>query len=317
MVGAGPSGNKPLYCRPLPPPFFGGGTVKKLLVGIFLLTGCTSLEEKQAHNQAQIDIVRVQRDAQRAERVADADAKKALYQALAQVAKANPDQAGAVTVALAVQGITEESSDATPIVQLQRQENTALEVAKVVLPSAVNLATGLGVAAINANVAKTQSDNAARVQINDAQQDANIVNAVAGLGSTAVQNAGASISVSDNGYVNTGTYTEDNDVITTTTTNTTTNTETNTTDSGNTTTTESNNWYDSYNTTTSTAPVSYEGQDFTLRGLLDFLQGTGLAYTLRFGDTIYSIDGDGDPVELDCVPAGTPQFSPPLPVCES
>ena len=184
------------------------------------------------------------------------------------------------------------------------------------MPSAVNLATGLGVAAINANVAKTQSDNAARIQINDAQQDANIVNAVAGLGSAAVQNAGSTISVSDNGYVNTGTYSEVNETTNTTTTN----TETNTTDSGNTTTTtnntESNNWYDSYNTTSSTAPVSYEGQEFTLRGLLEYLQGTGLAYTLRLGDTIYSIDGDGDSVELDCVPAGTPQFSPSLPVCE-
>ena len=285
-----------------------------------LLAGCSSFEEKQAHNEAQIKMIAVQREAQEAERLAEADARKALYQALSEVARANPDQAGAVTVALAVQGITEESSSATPIVQLQRQENTALEVAKVVLPSAVNLATGLGVAAINANVAKTQSDNAARIQINDAQQDANIVNAVAGLGSAAVQNAGTSISVSDNGYVNTGTYSDIDETTNTTTINTTTNTETNTTDSGNTTTTtsntESNNWYDSYNTTSSTAPVSYEGQEFTLRGLLEYLQGTGLAYTLRLGDTVYSIDGDGDGVELDCVPAGTPQFSPSLPVCE-
>ncbi|MCH1599868.1 MAG: hypothetical protein L7S70_05750 [Pseudomonadales bacterium] len=288
----------------------------KYVLVCLLLAGCSSFEEKQAHNEAQIKMIAVQREAQEAERLAEADARKALYQALSEVARANPDQAGAVTVALAVQGITEESSSATPIVQLQRQENTALEVAKVVLPSAVNLATGLGVAAINANVAKTQSDNAARIQINDAQQDANIVNAVAGLGSAAVQNAGSTISVSDNGYVNTGTYSEVNETTNTTTTN----TETNTTDSGNTTTTtnntESNNWYDSYNTTSSTAPVSYEGQEFTLRGLLEYLQGTGLAYTLRLGDTIYSIDGDGDSVELDCVPAGTPQFSPSLPVCE-
>ena len=292
----------------------------KYVLVCLLLAGCSSFEERQAHNEAQIKMIAVQREAQEAERLAEADARKALYQALSEVARANPDQAGAVTVALAVQGITEESSSATPIVQLQRQENTALEVAKVVLPSAVNLATGLGVAAINANVAKTQSDNAARIQINDAQQDANIVNAVAGLGSTAVQNAGTSISVSDNGYVNTGTYSDIDETTNTTTTNTTTNTETNNTDSGNTTTTtnntESNNWYDSYNTTSSTAPVSYEGQEFTLKGLLEYLQGTGLAYTLRLGDTVYSIDGDGDSVELDCVPAGTPQFSPSLPVCE-
>ena len=277
-----------------------------------LLASCSSLEEKQAHNEAQIRMIAVQREAQEAERLADANAKKALYEALASVAQANPEQAGAVTVALAVQGITEESSSATPIVQLQRQENAALEVAKVVLPSAVNLATGLGVAAINANVAKTQSDNAARIQINDAQQDANIVNAVAGLGSAAVQNAGSTISVSDNGYVNTGTYSEVNETTNTATTN----TETNTTDSGNTTTTtnntESNNWYDSYNTTSSTAPVSYEGQEFTLRGLLEYLQSTGLAYNLTLGDTVYTVDGDGEPTTINC---NEPQFSPAPPEC--
>lgn len=282
-----------------------------------LLASCSSLEEKQAHNEAQIRMIAVQREAQEAERLAEANAKKALYEALAAVAQASPDQAGAVTVALAVQGITREDSGATPIVQLQREQNTALEVAKVVLPSVVNLATGLGVAAINADVSKTQSNNAARVQINDAEQDAAIVNSIATLGSLAVQNSGTSISVSDNGYVNTGTYSEDNDVVTTTTTNTETNTETNTStetntaDSNNTSTT--NNTADSYN---SASTVSYGGQQLTLQGLLDFLQGTGLAYSIRLGGEVYTIDGDGEPVELDCVPAGTPQFSPSLPVCE-
>ena len=278
-----------------------------------LLASCSSLEEKQAHNEAQIRMIAVQREAQESERLAEANAKKALYEALAAVAQASPDQAGAVTVALAVQGITQEDSDATPIVQLQREQNTALEVAKVVLPSVVNLATGLGVAAINADVSKTQSNNAARVQINDAEQDAAIVNSIATLGSLAVQNSGTSISVSDNGYVNTGTYTEDNDVVTTTTTNTETNTETNTADSNNTATTTTNNTADSYN---SASTVSYGGQQLTLQGLLDFLQGTGLAYSIRLGGEVYTIDGDGEPTEIDCVPAGTPQFSPSLPVCE-
>lgn len=266
----------------------------RYLLVFTLLAGCTSLEEKQAHNEAQIKMIAVQREAQEAERLADANAKKALYEALASVAKSNPDQAGAVTVALAVQGITEEKDGATPIVQLQREQNTALEVAKVVLPSVVNLATGLGVAAINADVAKTQSDNSARIQINDAEQDAAIVNAVASLGSTAVQNSGTSISVSDNGYVNTGTYTEDNSVL----------------DSYNTT-DNSDNSDNSTTTTTNTyegdESVTYEGQSITLAGLLDFLRGTGSAYSLTLGGTVYTIDGDGEPVEINC---NEPQFSP-------
>jgi len=250
-------------------------------------------------------MIAIQREAQEAERLADANAKKALYEALASVAKSNPDQAGAVTVALAVQGITEEKDGATPIVQLQREQNTALEVAKVVLPSVVNLATGLGVAAINADVKKTQSRNSARIQINDAEQDAAIVNAVAGLGSVAVQNSGTSISVSDNGYVNTGTYTEDNSVLD----------SYNTTDNSD----NSNNSDNSDNSDNSvvdngttnndylTEYVTYEGTEFTLAGLLQYLAGTGLAYNLTIGDATYTVDGDGDPTEIDC---SVPQFSP-------
>ena len=275
----------------------------KYVFVFLLLAGCSSFEEKQAHNQAQIDIIRVQREAQKAERVAEAESRKALYQALAEVAKANPQQAGAVTVALAVQGITEEGDGATPIIGLQKAENTGLEIAKAVLPSVVNLATGLGVAAINADVAKTQSDNAARIQINDAQQDANIVNAVAGLGRTAVENSGTSISVSDNGYVNTGSYTEDNSVVDSY------NTTDNSTDNSDNSTISTTNNYDEY--------VTYEGREITLAGLLQFLQGTGLAYSLTLGDTTYSIDGDGDPTVINCWPQnGGPQFSPSLPICE-
>jgi len=285
--------------------------MKRLLIAVFLLTGCTSAEEKEQHNQAQIEIIRVQREAQRTEKLADAEAKKALYEALAEVAKANPQQAGAVTVALAVQGITEEDTGATPIIGLQKAENTGLEIAKAVLPSVVNLATGLGVAAINADVAKTQSDNAARIQINDAQQDANIVNAVAGLGRTALENSGTSISVSDNGYVNTGSYTDDNSISDSynTTDNSVDNSD-NSNNSDNSTDSTINNYAgDEYVTN---EYVTYEGNEFTLAGLLEYLQGTGLAYSLTLGDTTYTIDGDGDPTEINC---NEPQFSPAPPQC--
>ena len=289
----------------------------RALIVLLLMTGCSSFEEKQAHNDAQIEIIRVQREAQRTEKLADAEAKKALYQALAEVAKANPDQAGAVTVALAVQGITEEEEGATPIIGLQKAENTGLEIAKAVLPSVVNLATGLGVAAINADVAKTQSDNAARIQINDAQQDANIVSAVAGLGRTALENSGTSISVSDNGYVNTGSYTEDNSVTDSynTTDNSIDNSDNSTDNSDNSANSTTNNYAgDEYITN---EYVTYEGQEFTLPGLLEYLRGTGLAYSLTIGDTTYTVDGEGEPTEIDCWPQdGGPQFSPSLPTCE-
>ena len=82
--------------------------MNKLLVLLaVVLTGCTSLEERDAHRRGQIEIVKVQKDSQASQATAESMAKVELYKALAQVAMANPEQASAVTVALAVQGLGE------------------------------------------------------------------------------------------------------------------------------------------------------------------------------------------------------------------
>ena len=70
----------------------------KWILPLLLITGCTTIEERQAHMQGQIDIVRAQKDAQTDQKAAEAMAKAELYKALAEVAKANPEQASAVTV---------------------------------------------------------------------------------------------------------------------------------------------------------------------------------------------------------------------------
>ena len=167
--------------------------MKHLILVPFVLAGCTSIEKQQSHQQAQIDIVRIQREAQLKERVAEAEAKKALYQALQAVAAANPDHAPAVTVALAVQGLGGEEDGSTQIIQLQKQQNEALEYVKVLATPILNTATALGVAAIQADVTKTQSDNAAKIQINDAIQDANIVNSITDLGIAATNQVGIEV----------------------------------------------------------------------------------------------------------------------------
>ncbi len=262
----------------------------------FFLTACTSIEERSAHMQGQIEIVRVQKDAEAMQKAAEANAKAKLYEALAAVAVANPDQASAVTVALAVQGVsTQTESGNSPIVPLQPIRNEGLEYAKVFAAPAMNVLSGVGIAAINANVARTQSDNAARVQINDAIQDSNIVEAVASLGQTAANAGGLVVSGDYLQVTDEGTLTQD---FSTTAT--------------------SNQITDSYNPVTSTttnndySTVTYEGQEFSLPNLLAYLQGTGLAYNLTIGDTVYTVDGDGDPQTIDC---GVPDFSPTPPVC--
>ena len=265
-----------------------------IFASVFLMAACTSMEVRDAHMQNQIRMVQVQKEADSKLAIAEANAKVALYEALADVARSNPSQASAVVVAMAIQGIGKESEAGdTRIVPLQPLQNEGLEYAKTFAGPAMNVLSGVGIAAINANVARTQSDNAARVQINDAQTDASIVEAVASLGQTAASATGLMVSGDYLQVTDQGVLTQD---LSTTTTATTTSTETVSTIT------------DSYNSET----VTYAGEGMTLESLLSFLQGTGKAYELTLGSTVYTVDGDGDPTTIDC---SALDFSPPLPEC--
>jgi hypothetical protein len=271
--------------------------IKKLGVLVIVLSGCSSIEEKAQHNQAQIDIIRVQREAQRSEKEASAEARKELYKALAAVAQANPDQAGAVTVALAVQGLSgDRDGEATPIVGLQASRNEALEWTQALAPIAGGVISTVGTAIINGNVQKRQIEATRDVQVNQANQTANAIASVAGLGATAVSNAGDSYA---GDYYSLTDSAIDNSQTTTTTAI----TDSYNTDNSDQSTSTTNNDYSS---------VTYEGQEFSLPNLLSYLKNTGLAYNLTIGDTVYTVDGDGDPVDINC---NEPQFSPAPPEC--
>jgi hypothetical protein len=258
---------------------------------IMFLSACTSVEERDAHMQGQIEIVRSQADAKTDQKAAEAMAKAELYKALAQVAMANPEQASAVTVALAVQGIGEEgSSDDTRVVPLQPLQNEGLEFAKVFAAPLANVTTAVATAYINADVAKTQSDNAAMVQINDALQDSRIVEAVADVGIAAAETSGLFVSGDNYTLSDSASISQDQvSTVETTTTTTTTTTETNT----------SNELADSYNTTdnsttdnstTDNSYVTYGGEQMTLGSLLTFLQESGEPYSFSLGEDIYTDD---------------------------
>ena len=245
--------------------------------------------------RGQIEIVRVQKDADAMQKAAEANAKAELYKALAAVAVANPAQASAVTVALAVQGVSQEGeSNNPPVTTLQPLKNDGLEFAKVFAAPVMNMTTAVATAYINADVAKRQSDNARITQVNDALQDTKIVEAVAGVGLAAAESTGLMVHGDNYTLRDSASISQDQvSTVETTTTNTTETTSTSTIT-------------DSYN------DVTYEGQEFTLPRLLDYLAGTGLAYNLTIGDTVYTIDGNGQPVEINC---GQPDFSPAPPVC--
>ena len=300
--------------------------MRKILIATLLLSGCTSLEKQQSNERAQVEIIKVQREALAREESDRTKAQIALYESLAKIAETSPESADAAVLAMAMvgQGASETSNDG-PLVQLREQRNEAIELSKALAPTIGNVVSAVGMAAVNASVQKRQIAANAAVQIQDSNNDAAIVQSVASLGTAAVGAVGDNITVTDDAWVNMGSY-EDNDTTTNTTntsTNTTTNTSTNTSTNTETNTSDSNNTTDNSTTTTTTTTtttdnsvVTYAGQEMTLDSLLAYLQGTGLAYSLTIGDTTYTIDGDGDPVEVDCVEEGEVGFGPSV-VCES
>jgi hypothetical protein len=213
---------------------------------------------------------------------ADAESNAALVEALAEVARTSPESANAAVVALAVIGVrgAGESGSDTPVTTLQAQRSEALEWTKALAPTVGGLVTGLGVAAINADVTKNAQDANRDIQINDANSDVAIVQAVAGLGSVAASQTGIAVDgdymvVSDNGSI-------DQSTTNTTTTTTTTSSET------------------SFALSTE---LNYAGSSMTLADLIAQLQGAGATYSIDLdgdGTADVSGDGDGETVVITC-----------------
>ena len=243
-------------------------TLTALICGS-LLAGCATQKGNDRHAQHaadQIRMIAIQREARVQEAQAESMTQQELVKALSEVAKANPDHAPAVTVALAVIGVRGAEGDNAnaPTVTLQQQRNEALEWTKALAPTVGGLINGLGVAAITADVQKNASDNAAKVQMNDANNDVSIVQAVAGLGTAAASSVGVEVggdyyAVQDQGSIDQSVNTADsNNTTTTTETTTTTSTEV------------------SLNTT-----LNYDGSNMTLAELIQQLQNAGASYSIE------------------------------------
>ena len=307
----------------------------KLITGIVcasVLAGCATSkgnERAAQHGADQIRMVAIQKEAQRDLATKQAQADAALYEALARVAESNPDHAPSVAVALAVIGVSggqsgDDSDDR--IVTLQQQQNTALEWTKALAPTVGGLVTGLGVAAINADVAKTQSDNSRRIQESSNETSASIVDAVASVGianagRVGVQVGGDYITATDQAVIDQSTNTtttsttssvsnstEVSDSYNSTVSDSNNSTETNTTTTDTTTTTST---YDTAVTTSTT--LTYGGTEMTLGSLVEYLQGLGSPYSLTVGGEVVasSTSGEGETVTVDC----QFMFSPQHPDC--
>ncbi len=289
-----------------------------LIVAAIALSGCSTIEERDAHMRGQIEIVKVQKDSETTQKTAEANARARLYEALAAVALANPEQASAVTVALAVQGVSSEgASNNSKIVPLQPFVNEKLEFAKAFAAPLANVTTAVATAYINADVAKTQSNNAARVQINDALQDQKIVESVAGVGIAAAEAGGLFVSGDNYTLSDMASISQDSfSTVETTTTTTETSTETNTSSSIvdsynpetiNTTetlsTTETTDSYNDQSDNTDNSYVTYGDQQMTLQDLVAFLQESGEPYSFSLGEEVYTDDtAEETSSGLTCIP---------------
>jgi len=143
-----------------------------------MLTACTSAQDKKEYRDAQVQVIGAQVSGRTEEGKADAAARAALYAAMAEVARNAPDSADAIAVALAVSSVKEEADSPGAIVQLHREQNEVLEVAKVVAPALINTLGTVAVAGYQASVNKTQSDNAASVAIADSAANADVMRSV-------------------------------------------------------------------------------------------------------------------------------------------
>jgi len=151
------------------------------VVVLLVLTGCTSAEQKQEYRNAQVEMVRTQVQSREQIALQREQAQAKMWEAAAEIVKANPESAPAFAVVMGVRVANGEEQKEAPMVSLQREENEALAVVKAVAPALVTTLGTVGVAAIQADVNKTQSDNAAMVAIADAATDADIMRSVTGM----------------------------------------------------------------------------------------------------------------------------------------
>ena len=210
--------------------------MKTILVGLALVSflGCASAEQKiaskQDYRRAQVEAIKVQSEASVSREQVSALEKQAMWNALAEVVKANPEAASNVAIVAAVAAARdggdggESTSEGMALIKTER-DVTALDWAKVLTGPVLGTVTQVGIAALNTDLQKEISRNNTSVDIVEAEIEGKIYDAVGVMAST----PRSTVTVSDSGSyiggdssVSTSTSTETNSTTTTTTSTTTT-----------------------------------------------------------------------------------------------
>ena len=203
----------------------------KVLVGVLtaaVLTGCASAEQRMAsradYRDAQVEAIKVQSEQRTARETSEQLAEAAMWQSLAEAVKANPDSASHFAIVMAVaasRGGSDEAEEGPVATIRAEREVTALDYVKVLAGPVLGTATQVGIAALNNDLQKEISRNNRDVQIQDEINEGRIYDVVEAIAESD-RAPSVTYTVSDSAVLNTGTFSQDNDVTTTTTTTTTT-----------------------------------------------------------------------------------------------
>lgn len=189
----------------------------KLIAGIAviaLMTGCASAEQrmqsKENYRDAQVRAIEVQANAGVNRQQVRALERQAMWQALAEVVKANPDAASnvAIVAAVAAARTNADGESETTMMSIKTEQSDAQAWAKILAAPVLQTLTTVGVQALNADLQKELSRNQTRAVIAETEQDGKIYDMI-GVIAQSKGEGGTTYNVSDNGVVNTG-Y-QDND----------------------------------------------------------------------------------------------------------
>ena len=189
---------------------------------IVLATGCATqgqLDSKADYRRQQVEAIKVQAEAKVSQQQVAALERKAMWDALAEVVKANPEAASnvAIVAAVAAARTGEDGESERSIVTLKTEQSDAQSWARLLAAPILSSVTQLGIAAFNTDLQKEISKNNSAVQITEAEQDGKIYEMIGVIAENRMQ-AGdtytetTNYTISDEAFLNTGTYSEDNDV---------------------------------------------------------------------------------------------------------
>ena len=147
-------------------------------LAVMLATGCATADQRMAskadYRDSQIELVKVQAEAETARQTNHAIAQQQMWKSMAEVVKSNPDSAShfAIVMAVAAARGASEPGDSPDTATLNREQDvTALDYVKVIAPALINTVGTVGAGAIAAETIRNASDNAREVNLERIRTD--------------------------------------------------------------------------------------------------------------------------------------------------